>query len=118
MTPKGKKNVKEEKPELKPGVVDLSPEEGKRSRLLDLYKVDKVYADVKIVEINPELERSISFVYVKRDANGGVVKQVVTDRAGNVKGHKPVWQTEKQFMTPSDFEGFVKLRATQFMLGD
>ena len=68
------------------------------------YEKGQICADVKIVEIKPEVERSIGFVYAKR----GVIKNdrdKIVNTDGILQGQ---WRTEINWMTISDFESFVK----------
>jgi len=68
------------------------------------YEKGQICADVKIVEIKPEVERSIGFVYAKR----GVIKDDrgrVVNTDGILHGQ---WQEKIHWMTVSDFKSFVK----------
>lgn len=79
------------------------------------YEEGQICADVKIVEIKPEVERSIGFVYAKR----GVIKDdrdKIVNTDGILQGQ---WQTEVQWMMVSDFKSFVKaqIESGQFVKG-
>lgn len=68
------------------------------------YEKGQICADVKIVEINPEVERSIGFVYARR----GIIKDEkgrVVNTTGILQGQ---WQEEIHWMTIPDFKSFVK----------
>lgn len=79
------------------------------------YKLNQICVDVKIVEIRPENERCIGFVYVKRDGNGAVIKER-TAKHGKVVILEPVWDEEVSYMTLSDFEAFIEGRKKCYTL--
>ena len=74
------------------------------------YKLKQICVDVKIVDIQPDNERCIGFVYAKRDENGGLIKE------RGAKTLEPVWGEEISYMTLSDFEGFIEARKKCFTL--
>lgn len=74
------------------------------------YKLNQVCVDVKIVDIRPDNERCIGFVYAKRDENGGLIKE------RGAKTLEPVWGEEISYMTLSDFESFIEARKKCFTL--
>jgi len=73
-------------------------------------QVGQVFADVKIVKINPNFERSIGFVRVKRAVDGAIVVKALTDSKGDVKKYVADWNDEVSWMTPPDFKSFVETR--------
>lgn len=79
------------------------------------YKLKQICVDVKIVDIQPDNERCIGFVYAKRDGNGGLIKERV-EKHGKVVILQPVWGEEVSYMTLSDFEGFIEARKKCYTL--
>jgi len=79
-------------------------------KLQILYKLKQICVDVKIVDIQPDNERCIGFVYAKRDENGGLIKE------RGAKTLEPVWGEEISYMTLSDFEGFIEARKKCYTL--
>lgn len=65
------------------------------------YKKGEIYADMKITDIRDDLERSIYFIYLKRDVNGTALRDAQD---------KLIWDKEKQSMTPEDFANEIKIR--------
>lgn len=75
------------------------------------YEVGKIYANVKVVDIKPDVERSICFIETKKDSEGRVKLKGVYDRKGNIIGQQVDWDEGNVYMvTPSDFAYMVKIR--------
>lgn len=74
------------------------------------YEAGQVYADVKVTEIVPGLERCIYFSYVMRNKDGTPLNETLFDKGGNVKGYKPRFDVKEHSMTLSDFKEFIRTR--------
>lgn len=79
------------------------------------YKLNQICVDVKIVDIRPDNERCIGFVYVRRDGTGTVIKER-TAKHGKVVILEPLWGEEVSYMTLSDFEAFIEGRKKCYTL--
>jgi len=74
------------------------------------YKLKQICVDVKIVDIRPDNERCIGFVYAKRDENGRLIKEQ------GAKTLQPIWGEQVSYMTLSDFGGFIEARKECYTL--
>ena len=89
----------------------LKAAEPKKSKTTFGFEVDKTYANVKVVDINPEVERSVHFIETKK-ADDKVKLRGVYNKKGEIVGQQVDWDQEKVYtMTPSDFKAMVKARA-------
>jgi len=101
--------------EIPVGVVLPSSTETESTQEKFPYEKGQICADVKIVQIKPEVERSIGFVYAKR----GVIKDErdkVVNADGILQGQ---WEEHIHWMTVPDFKSFVKaqLESGRFVKG-
>lgn len=74
------------------------------------YKVNQILADVKIIDIKPDVERSIYFVYAKRKYRGenAPFESQPVLKGGKMIGQEPVWDEEHpECMTPEDFKEMI-----------
>lgn len=108
---------------------DTQPPEAEKKE--PLYKVGDVYADMKIVEIKPDQERSIGFVYpvrgkvVTRTVKGesrsfyspdALLTQPLLNKKQEMVGETLVWEKNISWMSPEDFGNEVLVRATKYMI--
>lgn len=92
--------------EVKP---NPEPEEPKTEKGLD-YEAGQIYANVKVVDIKPDVDRSIHFIEAKRNIDGKPELKGVYNKKGDVIGQQVAWEDKVHSMTKSDFEAMVKAR--------
>jgi hypothetical protein len=89
-----------------PGGIETTRPEGEKEAKIP-YTKGEVLIDVKIVEIQPDKDRSIGFVYAKREPISTAVEYEKMEKGGRVIGLKPIWEEYVHWMTPSDFDNFL-----------